>query len=281
VVDRNGVKAMKTHLLRLLIAVVYFGTGEHLFGQPGSTQPVESYTHTIQSKRPLEDVVDLLIDNYGVVVHFEDVMVVNPSDIVDESIKKDGSALGRRSKTFNLRIDAVRKRLPDVRAGLESIVQQYNSQDLTGKYRIKPAGPLFSIAPWKAKDRFEVLTETQSPLDVPLTIPEQRLDGLEMMRVFCDALTRASGLQVYPGVSTKAMAAGVGTLKADGEEARLVLARALGSMERKDTRIQAPMLAHRWLLYYSIERKAFLLHLMVYNPLGGKLRSVRESLRSR
>lgn len=269
------------NLFNSFIAVVCFGIGAPLFGQPGSTQPVESYTHTIQSKRPLEDVVDLLIDNYGVVVNYEDVMVVNPSDIVDESIKKDGSALGRRSKTFHLRIDAVRKRLPDVRAGLESIVEQYNSQDLTGKYRIKPAGPLFSIAPWKARDRSEVLMETQSPLDVPLTIAEQRLDGIEMIRVFCDAVTRAAGAQVYPGVWTKAMAAGVGTLKADGEEARLVLARALGSMERKDTRSPARMLAHRWLLYYSIERKVFLLHLMVYDPQGGKLRSVGENLRFR
>lgn len=241
------------------------GVAFYAFGQPAPAQPVETAVHTVQQARPLEEVVHLLIREYGLSVNYEEPMVVHADDIVDQSIKRDNSALGQRGGTFRFTVNRSGRNLPDARAALESIVQQYNASGLTGRFQVKPAGPLLSITPLSVKDRFGVLALTQSPLDAPLKIAEQRLEGPAMVRLFCEMLTQASGVKVYPGVLPPTLIQGFTTIRADGEEARLVLARALGTLERKEARIQIPIPGFRWLLYYSIRDNAFVLHLASFH----------------
>lgn len=247
--------------MRMFLKMLWcVGLGSSVFGQVQG-QAEETVTHTIaEQARPLDEAIILIASEYGVSVSYEEPMIVHPDDIVDRSLKKGAASLTHRGGTFRFSVKRSGRTLTNPRAALESMVQQYNAAGLTGRFQVKPAGPLLAITPMSVKDRFGVLTPALSPLDAPVKIKEQRVGGLDMMKLVCDAASAASGMKVYPGMLPKPLTDGFATIRGDGEEARLVLARALGTLEFRDPRIQAPRPLYRWILYYWIEHKAFLLH---------------------
>ncbi|MCC6590531.1 MAG: hypothetical protein IT168_27815 [Bryobacterales bacterium] len=238
-----------THLIAFLMVGMLQGS---LLAQNSTVQANEKTTHTVRGPRPMEYALNILGDEYALIANYEEPPVVFAEDIIDQSVKKDRSALGTQTRTFNFAVEHTHRQLSQGRATLQSLAEQYNQAGLGDEFTVKPAGPLLTLVGNRAKDRYGVLSPVRSPLDGIVRIPEQRVDGAEFARIFCEAVSKVSAIPLLPGVLPQPIAQSYATISGDGLEARQVLVRALSSLEWKDTRLKVPHGGTRWLVYYSV-----------------------------
>lgn len=173
------------------------------------TQGDTRQTITIQTSRPLADVVETLQGRLGVVITYEDPPYLHASQIRDataEFRRRRPSAPRTyipRGGPFSFTYEMGGWTLDEQAASiLESLVQEYRSQGYGGDFHIEKTGSLFHVVPSERRSRDGRDEAFQPILSTVLQIQGTRAEqsALEALRELVDTIGRT--VQARIGLAT-------------------------------------------------------------------------------
>jgi hypothetical protein len=98
--------------------------------------------------------------------------------------------------TFEYSIDPGTKKPADSAVVVQHLLDAYAIAGNPGVFRLDRDGERLHIVASAVKDKDGVLVSRRSILDVSITLPAQKRDGLELLEAFCSAVSQASGTRV-------------------------------------------------------------------------------------
>ena len=217
-----------------------------------------------ESARPIATAVEALVSEYGYVITYEDPRYIYDDDLVDVTtqVRKDlakyppGMApkvVGPKGGRLELNITEPTS-VDDVERVLNQIVQTKVDSGRGGHFRSLRTGNVFHIVPTEVRDQNGNWSTVASVLDAPISLPAQEQTDSEMIKVICDAVTKAAHVQVNLGWTGLSGGVGIGPvggrqshrypLRAENEPARQVLMRALDEIAADRSRLT-------WVLLYD------------------------------
>jgi hypothetical protein len=188
----------------VLVATIVSVTGK------GQHEPA-SDTLSVNDGRPVEKAAEELEKKYGWIISYEDSANAYEGDLVDVTEKvsrnldkfKPGEAPrvfvpkgGELS--FSYTLDPDTQKPADSFVVVQQLLNAYASGGNPGVFRLDRDGERLHIVPVAAKNKDGVLVSRQSVLDVSITLPAQKRNGLELLNAFCAAVSEASGTRVLP-----------------------------------------------------------------------------------
>jgi hypothetical protein len=198
---------------------------------------------TIDDPRPVGKGVQELVSRYGYVITYEDAQLAYEGDLQDVTtqVRKDLDQYpaGKAPKvivplggTITLTIPSSPSITPKALATvLTQLTQVQSSRGEGGHFRVEQTGDAFHVIPTEARDQNGNWAKQTSVLDVPISLPLQDRDQVEMLRAICSAVNAATHVKMgVGGLGRGIEIAGqprLYRLGADNERAREVLMRAL------------------------------------------------------
>jgi hypothetical protein len=186
--------------------------------------------------RPLAAALDNLQRSFGGVINYEDVPYANPADLED-SATPEQKKLDPTFKFLVPRRGQLTASIPangissegDRISIINGLLSSYRANELPGDFRVEYVGDAVYVVPTRVLSAAGTMTDVQSVMATPVTIPFAQVSAIEAVKILLDAVSKASGADVKVGAvpfrqSTKA------SISADREPARNVLARLLASL---------------------------------------------------
>jgi hypothetical protein len=214
----------------------------------------------IDDPRPVARGIQLLTAEFPIVITYEDVRYEYESDLRDvaalarnpQRVNSPGQTLVPMggipfSLSFEL-TSGVETRVNEIESVLSQLLSAHAVNGGGGRFRVERAGDVIHVMPSQVRNGDGDWVDQSSILDTLISIPEQNLNGFEMLNLICDELTKAAGIQV--GVTTVpigVLASYEGSIKANNEPARDVLLRTLHSVNKQFT----------WRLLYAPDMKIY------------------------
>jgi len=252
----------------------------------GYAQTIRSEVLQVSDPRPLAAAADLLERKYAVAINYEDPLYVFAGDLVDQTnpsyrlahpdkraIVPKGGAL-----TWRVDVDTRAQTLADPMAMLQSLVGIHAASGNPGEFTVKRIGSAYVIVPARAKNESGTVVARSSPLDVSISFPEQRISGIDAVKLICQTVSQPGAIKVTMGVVPyNLLQKKTVLLGANNETARNVLARALDGLKWANPHIVAPDAKLGWRLFYGADIQAYALNIHpviadVPNPFGGTVR---------
>src|ERR1044072_5816830 len=163
---------------------------------------------SVNDPRPVALSAETLEKKYGWLITYEDPPYVHESDLLDvtEKVRRDLDKFkpGQAPRifipkggelAFEYSIDSKSKRPADSAVVVQQLLDAYAVAN-PGIFRLDRDGQRLHIVAIAAKNTEGVLVPRRSVLDVSITVPEQKRNGLQLLDAFCAAVTAASGTRV-------------------------------------------------------------------------------------
>lgn len=164
---------------------------------------------SVNDPRPVALAAETLEKKYGWIITYEDPPYAHESDLVDvtEKVRRDLDKFkpGQAPKvfipkggdlTFKYSIDPGTQKPVDSAVVVQQLLDAYAIAGNPGVFRLDRDGERLHIFAEAAKGKDGVLVARRSVLDVPITLPAQKRNGLELLEAFCSAVSQASGTRV-------------------------------------------------------------------------------------
>jgi hypothetical protein len=164
---------------------------------------------SVNDPRPVALAAETLEKKYGWIITYEDPPYIHESELVDvtEKVRRDLDKFkpGQAPKvfipkggdlTFEYSIDPGTKKPADSAVVVQHLLDAYAIAGNPGVFRLDRDGERLHIVASAVKDKDGVLVSRRSILDVSITLPAQKRDGLELLEAFCSAVSQASGTRV-------------------------------------------------------------------------------------
>ncbi|HET6975600.1 MAG TPA: hypothetical protein VFI24_04710 [Pyrinomonadaceae bacterium] len=164
---------------------------------------------SVNDPRPVALAVETLEKKYGWIITYEDPPYVHESELVDvtEKVRRDLDKFkpGQAPKvlipkggdlTLKYSIDPATKKPVDSAVVVQQLLDAYAIAGNPGVFRLDRDGERLHIFAGAAKGKDGVLVAHRSVFDVPITLPAQKRNGLELLDAFCSAVSQASGTRV-------------------------------------------------------------------------------------
>ena len=263
-------KCTKPSVLVVLVPTLAVALGvSRSAGSQGQASNGE-VTLSVEGPRPLAEAAKLLELKLGVGVSYEDVPLVYSGDYARASDTSWGRKYGDDHKEFKtvnpisfiggtlqiqFQIDPrTTKPIASASRLLQDVIDQHSARKNPGEFTLATVSNDFSIVPTAARDRSGKMVAVRSPLDFPISFPVAERTGMETLRIFCDAVTMASGYRVGVGtIPLNMLRNTVVRLGANGELARDVLVKMLQELSWSDPRTLGPIPKLSWQLLYGLE----------------------------
>jgi hypothetical protein len=200
----------ESHLVFLLcsvtLAVVVAGilsvTGR------GMQQPSKE-SLSVNDARPVALAAEKLEKKYGWIITYEDPPYEHESELVDvtEQVRRDLDKFepGQAPKVLVPKGGELAFEYDTEPADSGVVVQQlldtYASAGNPVMFRLERDGERLHLIGAASKDKNGVLVSRQSVLDSAITVPAKKRNGLELLDVFCAAVSEASGTRVMVGMA--------------------------------------------------------------------------------
>jgi hypothetical protein len=214
----------------------------------------------------VERAVSTLQTRYGHQITYEDPPYTNEDDLEDVSAKVVRNyskyAPGTAPKVIIPRGGKLTLRLPiasnigsqDLAPILQQLVRAQGSSSRGGHFRVEQVGDAFHVIPVEVRDRNGNWSHHSSPLDTPISLPQEERSGGEVLNAICGAVSTATATHVrFGSLPINLLMQFRGTLSAENEPARSVLWRALNAMNRKLT----------WMLLYDFDSDGYFLSVLI------------------
>lgn len=169
---------------------------------------------SVNDPRPVALAAETLEKKYGWIITYEDPPYIHESELVDvtEKVRRDLDKFkpGQAPKVFipkgwdlafEYSIDPVTKRPGDSAAVVQELLDAYAIAGNPGVFRLDRDGQRLHIVAVAVKGKDGVLVSRRSVFDAPITLPAQKRNGLELLDVFCSAVSQASGTRVVVGAA--------------------------------------------------------------------------------
>ena len=163
---------------------------------------------SVNGNRPVALAAETLEKKYGWLITYEDPPYVHESDLLDvtEKVRRDLDKFkpGQAPRilipkggelAFEYSIDSKSKRPADSAVVVQQLLDAYAVAN-PGIFRLDRDGQRLHIVAIAAKNTEGVLVPRRSVLDVSITVPEQKRNGLQLLDAFCATVTAASGTRV-------------------------------------------------------------------------------------
>jgi hypothetical protein len=205
-------------------------------------QAEQRLTISVHDPRPLAEAVRTLEKRHGWIITYEDPPYVHPDDIADvtATVRKDYTpdkpkVLVPRGGTFEFgyTIPAGASE-PDPAVVLEALVEEYNAQSASGRFRLARTRDVFHVIPSAFRAASGNLEPVSSLLDRKISLPARERTMYEFVSALVRAVAEPAGSKLLLGMFP--MNFFLQRRVQDGaqdESARTVLVRALGSTGRK------------------------------------------------
>jgi len=196
----------------------------------------------IYDSRPVAKAILMLEANSGQVITYEDPRYAYPDDVVDmtdpEYAKQHPNQKMLDPKPRVLTLDAQTlspaNRVNDPALLTQSVLDMQAASGVGGAFRQVQTGAFTHVFPSQIRDIHGNWVEQGSLLDVPITLPEQKTDGLQALQAIVQAITDATHMEVIVGATPwNLLAQHQCDLAATNEPARTVLMRVLAGTNRK------------------------------------------------
>jgi hypothetical protein len=164
---------------------------------------------SVNDPRPVALAAETLEKKYGWIITYEDPPYAHESELVDvtEKVRRDLDKLkpGQAPKvfipkggdlTFEYSIDPGTKKPVDSAVVVQQLLDAYAIAGNPGVFRFDRDGARLHIFAVAVKGKDGALVSRRSVLDVPITLPAQKRNGLELLDAFCSALSQAGGTRV-------------------------------------------------------------------------------------
>jgi hypothetical protein len=164
---------------------------------------------SVNDPRPVALAAEILEKKYGWIITYEDPPYAHESELVDvtEKVRRDSDKFkpGEAPKvfspkggdlTFEYSIDPVTKKPADSAVVVQQLLDAYAIAGNPGVFRLDRDGARLHIFAGAAKGKDGALVSRRSVLDVPITLPAQKRNGLELLEAFCSAVSQAGGTRV-------------------------------------------------------------------------------------
>jgi len=255
------------HLLLLLCSVtlvVVVATTPAVTGK--RKQETTRETLSVNGPRPVKLAAEMLEKKYDWIITYEDPPYIHESDLEDvtEKVRKDLDKYkpGQAPKVFvpksaelafKYDIESVTK---NPAAVVQQLLDTYAIAGNPGVFRLERDGHRLHIIPAAVKNKDGVLVPHQSVLDVAITVPARKRNGLELLEAICEAITEAGETRVVIGSAPLNMAIRYQTESgATNQRARDFLT---NELDRMSTKAKLS-----WHLLYWTERKTYFLNVHI------------------
>ncbi len=246
---------------------VGFVNAAFVFAQSASFVPL-----SVSGSYPLAKAAEILERRHGLLVNYEDTVYTYAADIRDDADPKyrqlhpGAQALTVKGGQLDVTIPVLEDGRTPTNAllAIHAVVQAHNSAGLPGQFRVVQNGEAFFILPTAVKGGNGAFVPSSSPFDARITLPERDIDGLALVTLICDEVSRVSGVKVLSGtLPINLMLNKSAVIKANNETARDVLQRSLTGLRWKHPGIVIPGRKLAWQLLYSPNQKAYYFNLHV------------------
>ncbi|MDQ2898534.1 MAG: hypothetical protein M3Y07_01890 [Acidobacteriota bacterium] len=227
---------------------------------------------TVTEARPLAQALEVLSVAHGLQINYEDPTYSSADDVIDKTNPqyKQQHPTARavlpisRSLQFEYLSAGRGRPLPDPSAVLRSLIGTYNALGFPGVFELRQTGDIFHVVPIQEKSHGKPIPYV-SPLDTPISLPEQERSGIETIDAICRAINQVLGKnEIHPGAMPNNMLREKSVLlNANHESARSVLLRAFVGLHWKDTRVQEPARKLVWDLLRDTTFNQFVLNLRI------------------
>jgi hypothetical protein len=219
----------------------------------------------VDDPRPVAKAIELLTERYSQVITYEDPRYEYEGDIRDVTLEVrrdlDRYPPGQAPKVLvpiSGSLDITQPLSPNTGepenwvSTLRLVVDSHQSGAAGGRFRVERVGAVLHVIPTETRDSHGEWIKQASILDVTISITPQELSGSEILEAICNAVSKATGLDVRSGARPTNMFLDYrGQLEADNETARSVLTRALQSINNRLT----------WQIFYAPDSKRYLVHI--------------------
>jgi len=221
-----------------VVTWLFIGIG----GQPSKAwQENQTTTISVNSGRPLAEVIEILEKRYGWVITYEDPAYIYPADFEDVTmaVRRDGRTEPRvlvpRGGLFNFQYPtAAVSSIQDASTILAKLIDDYNRSGHPGLFRVIRSGTVFHVVPVETRNASGQFVPRGSLLDVNISIVDHEATALDLLREIVNAVSRPGGARVVVGtVPLNAMIQTRVRSGAAGENARAVLSRTLEAIDPK------------------------------------------------
>ena len=238
------IRSTMNPVIRLMIvafAAGLVGGGPLVAGQTALVGQTKTITITVDDPRPMAAAVEKLEELSGIPINYEDMPVYSPTDLRDvtDTVARTPLPPGRRltvarggQLSLPISVDAATGKLSGTQAverALQELVVAYNSSGLPGGFDYEFYHGVFFVWPIRYRDVNGVTQPMNPILSVPITLPEERRNSLQTIRLILAQVSQETGgLAIFP-------ATGVGglydvTFGAQAEPANRVIARYLAGV---------------------------------------------------
>jgi hypothetical protein len=239
----------------------------------------------VDDRRPLAKALLDLSVKYGYVITYEDPRLAYQGDITDvtQEVRREPGRPALHTAPavvvpyggiLRVRYEVERGsgRPPDAEALILAVLDAQRETGNGGIFRFVRSGDVFHVIPEQVRDEKGEWVEQASVLEIPVSIPERKRDGLQMLDAICHAITQRAGVKIAVGsVPLGRFVRPHGISGAKNESARDVLVRTLGTTEGKLT----------WQIFYAPDLKEYFLNVLVLEDELAPSRTERSPPHSR
>lgn len=191
----------------------------------------------IDDPRPVAEAVKAIQARYGVVITYEDPLLLCPCDVTDVTADVHRATIPPQRRIwspavgrFDFRYEFPAGGSRDMMALLRSLVAQYHSTGYPGEFRVVKEGSTFHVVPMAVRDRGGVRVPYLSPLDSRVSLDDGTKSALSAVEGLLGTVGARTGEQIQLGTIPERLLANAEVqIGADNERARTVLLRILGA----------------------------------------------------
>lgn len=172
-----------------------------------ATLRADGYQYTVNSGRPVFEIVQLLSDRTGVVINYEDAPIWYPDELDDVTAEvsqnpDSGRLRGGRpvlvpknkAVTWEDRLSDRKPPLGKVQGALNNLIKVQNGRKDGGKYKVVRDSDVLHVVPMRTRTRSGQWRNVMSLMDVRISVPAEPRTVREQIRAILDATRDASRL---------------------------------------------------------------------------------------
>jgi hypothetical protein len=233
--------------------------------QPSFSESAGKVHLAVNDPRPLAQAFDVLQQQYGWRINYEDPQYTAKPDLADAKGAADQSSASGSHKIpagGNFAVDfpsgSAPNTPPDEQKTLQLMVDAYNHSENPGRFELRQDSPeQFDVVGTSARDSQGKISTQPAPLDLAITIPSAERTIADTIDILCQKVSEKSHHQITLGVHPLGLDRAKITIGGKELKARAYLVSAIEPSGRKIS----------WRLIYDPESKSYVLNLhIVRNP---------------